>query len=211
MSPRRTAATGDEVPIVLFRTVRQWAAWLDRHAEAPGVWMRIAKKDAAIRSITYHEALDVALCHGWIDSQKRAHDAESFLQKFTPRGLRSVWSRVNRDRAEALIAGGRMKPAGLRAVEQARANGRWDSAYEPQGRASVPPDLRAALDREPAARDFFATLTGANRYAVLFRIQTAVRPETRQRRIRQFVAMLAQGKTLHSAPAERRWATRKRR
>ncbi|MDE3128425.1 MAG: YdeI/OmpD-associated family protein [Gemmatimonadota bacterium] len=159
--------------------------------------MRIAKRDAAIRSITYAEAVEVALCHGWIDSQKRAHDADTFLQKFTPRGPRSVWSRVNRDKAQALIAGGRMRPAGLRAVEQARASGRWDSAYEPQGRAAVPADLRQALARNPKARAFFETLTGANRYAVLFRIQTAMRPETRARRVERFVAMLARGETLH--------------
>jgi uncharacterized protein YdeI (YjbR/CyaY-like superfamily) len=194
---RPAPASAGEVPILRFHTTREWAVWLGRNAASSGIWMQIAKKDAQLASITYHEALEVALCHGWIDSQKRRHDAHSFLQKFTPRGPRSVWSRVNRDKAEALIAAGRMKPAGLRAVEQARANGRWDSAYDPQGRAEVPADLRAALDRDPGARAFFETLTGANRYAVLFRIQTAVRPETRARRVQQFVAMLARGETLH--------------
>ena len=205
MSPRRGAAeqAANEMPTRLFETVREWERWLGRHGESAGVWMRIAKKASALRSITYAEALDVALCHGWIDSQKKRGDDASFLQKFTPRGPRSIWSKVNREKVAALMAGGAMKPAGLRAVERARANGQWDKAYDPHSRATVPEDLKAALDRNRKAREFFATLTGANRYAILFRIQTAVRPETRARRVAQFVAMLARGETLHGPVAGR--------
>lgn len=202
------AAAAADVPILLFRTTPAWERWLARNGESAGVWMRIAKKAAALRSITYAEALDVALRHGWIDSQKKSHDGESFLQKFTPRGARSIWSRVNREKVEAFIARGTMKPAGLRAVERARRKGQWDQAYDPHSRATVPDDLKRALDRHEKAAAFFATLTGANRYAILFRIQTAVRPETRAKRIAQFVAMLERGETIHG-PVTRRPATRR--
>ncbi|MBV9879683.1 MAG: YdeI/OmpD-associated family protein, partial [Gemmatirosa sp.] len=149
------------------------------------------------RSVTYAEALDLALCFGWIDGQKRSHDAESFLQKFTPRQTRSPWSKRNREHVERLLAAGEMHPAGLAAVAAAKADGRWDRAYDSAGTATVPDDLRAALDARPEARAFFETLTGANRYAILYRIQTAVRPETRARRIADFVAMLQRRETLH--------------
>jgi len=205
VSPRggRSAGPASELAILLFETTREWDRWLARNGESAGVWMRIAKKAAALQSITYAEALDVALRHGWIDSQKKSHDDASFLQKFTPRGARSIWSKVNREKVEALIAGGAMKPAGLRAVERAKQNGQWDQAYDPHSRAMVPDDLQAALDRHEKARVFFATLTGANRYAVLFRIQTAVKPETRAKRIAQFVAMLGRGETFHGPPGGR--------
>jgi uncharacterized protein YdeI (YjbR/CyaY-like superfamily) len=209
--PRGGKSAGGEIPVVLFRTTREWERWLDRHGQSAGVWMRIAKKAAVLRSITYAQALDVALCHGWIDSQKKSYDAESFLQKFTPRGDRSIWSKVNREKVESFIESGAMQPAGLQAVERARANGRWDQAYDPHSRAEVPPDLAAAFKRNPRAKTFFATLTGANRYAVLFRIQTAVKPETRARRIAQFVDMLARGETLHGPPAVAKRAATKRR
>lgn len=206
-APRASIGTSAaDIPIELFRTVRDWDRWLARHGNSAGVWMRIAKKAAELESITYAEALDVALCHGWIDSQKQSHDAESFLQKFTPRGDRSIWSKVNRDKVEALIASGAMKPAGLRAVERARANGRWEQAYDSHRTSTVPDDLLAALAGNRKARAFFATLTGANRYAILFRIQTAVKPETRARRIEQFVAMLARGETFHGPPKTARRA-----
>jgi uncharacterized protein YdeI (YjbR/CyaY-like superfamily) len=147
--------------------------------------------------VTYAEALDVALCFGWIDGQKRGHDAESFLQKFTPRQKRSLWSKRNREHVERLIAAGEMHPAGLAAVAAAKGDGRWDRAYDSPSTATVPDDLRAALDRHPEASAFFETLTSADRYAILYRIQTAVRPETRARRIAEFVAMLRRGETLH--------------
>jgi uncharacterized protein YdeI (YjbR/CyaY-like superfamily) len=210
VSPARGPGPADgEVPIRLFRTTGEWERWLARHADSPGVWMRIARKGAALRSIGYAEALDVALRHGWIDSQKKRGDDESFLQKFTPRGARSVWSRVNREKVERFIADGAMKPAGLRRVEQARANGQWDRAYDSHSRATVPPDLEAALARNRKARAFFATLNSTNRYAILWRLQTAVRPETRERRLKDFVAMLTRGETLHPPSARAARGTRK--
>jgi uncharacterized protein YdeI (YjbR/CyaY-like superfamily) len=187
-----------ELPVALFETPEAFAAWLEQnHASSPGVWLRLAKKGAPLASLSYAEALDEALCHGWIDSQKRAHDEHSWLQRFTPRGPKSLWSKVNRDKVEALVAAGRMKPAGLAAVEQARADGRWDAAYDSARTMTVPDDLRAALDADPAASAAFDGLNGANRYAVLWRVQTAKKPETRARRIGTLVAMLARGETLH--------------
>ncbi len=189
--------TKNELPITAFATREAWADWLEEHhAASPGVWLKIAKKGAIEASVTQAEAVEVALCFGWIDSQKSALDESFSLQRFTPRRARSLWSRINRDKAQELIARGEMRPAGLREIERAKADGRWESAYEPQRTATVPEDLQAALDHNEAARASFATLSGANRYAILHRIHTAKRPETRARRIAQFVAMLAEGKTL---------------
>jgi len=188
----------DELPILPFACADDWEAWLEReHNRAPGVWLQIAKKESRIASVTYAEALDVALCFGWIDGQKRSYDATSFLQRFTPRKRASRWSKINTGHVERLTAAGRMRPAGLAQVEAARADGRWEAAYDGQSSATIPPDLQAALDANPAAAAFFATLRGANRYAVLYRVQDAKRPETRARRIERFVAMLARGETLH--------------
>jgi uncharacterized protein YdeI (YjbR/CyaY-like superfamily) len=159
--------------------------------------MKIAKKDSGIESVTYDEALDVALAYGWIDGQKKAFDESYWLQKFTPRGPKSIWSKINTEKAEALIAKGEMKEAGMRAIEAAKQDGRWQAAYAGQKKMEVPEDLEAALARNKKAKDFFATLKGANRYAILFRIHTAKRPETRLKRIQQFVEMLARGETLH--------------
>jgi uncharacterized protein YdeI (YjbR/CyaY-like superfamily) len=181
-----------------FATAQDWLDWLtEQHTTSSGIWIQFAKKDSGIASVTYAEALDLALRHGWIDAQKASLDAEYWLQRFVPRGPRSKWSRVNRDRAETLIELGLMTPRGLAEVDRARADGRWERAYEPASTITVPPDLQAALEAEPAALAFFATLTGANRYAVLYRIQDAKRPQTRADRIKTFVAMLAEGKTLH--------------
>ncbi len=191
-------AAPQELPIVLFEDLRAWTVWLDEHhADSPGVWLRVAKKSAPLTSVSYAEALDAALCYGWIDSQSKSMDEHSWLQKFGPRGPKSIWSKVNRAKIEALTAAGRMRPAGVRAVESAKADGRWDAAYDSPRNATVPDDLRAALDANPAARDFFATLTGGSRYAVLFRIQTAKKPETRARRIDTLVAMLARREKIH--------------
>jgi len=188
----------DELPILPFASAEAWEAWLAReHARAPGAWLKIAKKDSDIASVTYAEALDVALCFGWIDGQKRAFDDSWFLQRFTPRKRGSRWSKINTEHVERLLAAGRMRAAGLEQVEAARADGRWDAAYHGQRTATVPPDLQAALDANPAAAAFFATLRGANRYAILYRVQDAKRPETRAARIDRFVAMLARGETLH--------------
>ncbi len=185
-------------PVLAFRTQADFGAWLARQPDAAsGVWLRIARRGSGEASVSYAEALESALCHGWIDAQKRAGDAASWLQRFTPRKPRSVWSRVNREKAEALIAAGRMRPAGLREVERARADGRWDRAYDSQSRVAIPGDLRAALDASPRAAAFFAGLNSVNRYAILHRLQMARKPETRERRLRTFVAMLERGETIH--------------
>ena len=157
----------------------------------------MAKKDSGIASVTHAEALEVALCYGWIDGQRKSEDERRFLQRFTPRTARSTWSKINRDKALKLIEEGRMQPAGLAEVERARADGRWEAAYDAQSVATVPPDLRAALDANPKAAAFFAKLDSRNRYAVLFRTQGAKKPETRARRIGQFVEMLAKGEKLY--------------
>lgn len=191
-------AASAELPIILFEHQQAWSEWLDHHhSESPGVWLRLAKKNADIRSLSYAEALDVALCYGWIDSQKKSYDQASWLQKFSPRGAKSLWSKINRDKVAVLTEAGRMKPAGVTAVERAKADGRWAAAYDSQRNATVPEDLRAELDRNPAARAFFTTLDGANRYSVLFRIQTAKKPETRAKRIAALVAMLAKNEKFH--------------
>lgn len=188
-----------DYPIILFEDQSAWREWLaENHSSAPGIWLRLARKAAELRSVSGPEALQVALCYGWIDGQARSYDDESWLLKYTPRGKRSVWSKRNREYVEHLIAAGEMQPAGLAAIEAAKADGRWDRAYDSPATASVPDDLQAALDANPEARAFFATLKGQNRYAILHRIQTAVKPETRVRRIEKFVAMLARKETLHS-------------
>ncbi len=187
-----------DLPVVTFATRAEWAAWLAReHAACGGVWLQIARKDGGETSVSYAEALDVALCHGWIDGQKRPFDDRFWLQRFTPRTARSRWSKRNRARAEQLIARGEMAPAGLGEVERARADGRWEAAYDSHTTATVPPDLQAALAANPAAAAFFAGLGSTNRYAILYRVQEARRPETRARRIATYVAMLSEGRTIH--------------
>ncbi len=187
-----------DLPILLFPTPADWAAWLDEQAAAsPGVWLQLAKKESGHSSVTYAEALEVALCYGWIDGQKKGYDDQFWLQKFTPRGPKSIWSKVNRAKAEALIESGQMKPLGLAAVESARQDGRWDAAYDSQRAATVPDDLQAGLDAHPQAAAFFATLNSVNRYAILFRVQTAKTPATRAKRIEQFIAMLERGEKLY--------------
>ncbi|MGN6527540.1 MAG: YdeI/OmpD-associated family protein [Burkholderiaceae bacterium] len=196
--PTRRAASdppADDAPLRLDDPAA-FDAWLARHhASSDGAWLQLAK--AGTPGLRYAQALEVALCHGWIDGQKKSLDAHHFLQRFTPRRARSLWSKINRDKALALIAAGRMRPAGLAQVEAAKADGRWDDAYDGARSAQVPPDLQAALDARPAARAFFATLDGTNRYAVLWRVQTAKKPETRARRIEQLVGMLARGERIH--------------
>jgi uncharacterized protein YdeI (YjbR/CyaY-like superfamily) len=188
----------DPLPVMTFESTDAWDAWLAaHHAGSPGLWLKIAKKGAAGRTISYSDALDVALCHGWIDGQKGRHDDEYWLQRFTPRKAGSNWSKINTERAAALIESGRMRPAGLREVERARADGRWEQAYESQSRVTVPEDLARALAANERARAFFATLDSANRYAILYRIGTAKKPETRAKRIDTFVAMLSEHKKLH--------------
>jgi uncharacterized protein YdeI (YjbR/CyaY-like superfamily) len=179
-------------------TVAAWERWLKRHhATAAGVWIRMAKKASGLASIDHPEALEVALCYGWIDGQRKSEDAQYFLQRFTPRTARSIWSKINRDKVLKLIDDGRMQPAGLAEIERARADGRWDAAYDAQSVATVPPDLQAALDANRKAKAFFATLDSRNRFAILFRTQGAKKPETRARRIAQFVEMLAKGEKVY--------------
>jgi uncharacterized protein YdeI (YjbR/CyaY-like superfamily) len=175
-----------------------WSKWLaSHHASSPGVWMKIAKKGSKSASVTYAEALDVALSWGWIDGQKGSLDEAWWLQKFTPRGAKSVWSKINCAKAMALIEASKMKPSGLAEVERAKRDGRWERAYDSQSRAVVPPDLAKALAANTHAARFFETLESRNRYAVLFRIHAAKKPETRAARIEKFVAMLARGEKLH--------------
>jgi uncharacterized protein YdeI (YjbR/CyaY-like superfamily) len=185
-------------PIISFAAQAEWEAWLDaNHATSNGLWMKVAKKDAGVDTVRIPEALDSALCYGWIDGQRVTYDDQFFLQRYTPRRPRSKWSRINRDKVLELERQGRMKPAGLAEVERARADGRWDAAYEGQRNATVPEDLQRALDENPKARGFFATLNSANRFAILFRVQDAKRPETRARRIASFIDMLNVGKTIY--------------
>lgn len=182
-----------------FRSAAAWEAWLAKqHAKSDGLWLQLAKKDSGLASATYPQAVEVALCYGWIDGQKRPLDSAYWIQRFTPRRPRSKWSRINRAKAEELIASGRMQPAGLREVESARGDGRWDAAYASQATIEVPADLTKALSKDRDARAFFALLTARNRYAILYQIEDAKRPETRARRIAQFVEMLARGETPYS-------------
>jgi uncharacterized protein YdeI (YjbR/CyaY-like superfamily) len=190
--------TSPDAPLDLADAA-QWAAWLkEHHATSHGVWLRIAKKDSGERSVSYAEALDAALCQGWIDGQKKSLDERHWLQRFTPRSARSIWSKRNRDRALQLVKAGRMRAAGRAEIERAQKDGRWEVAYDGAAGATVPPDLQAALDTSPGAAAFFAALDSTNRYAILFRTHNAKRPETRARRIAQFVAMLARGEKIHS-------------
>jgi uncharacterized protein YdeI (YjbR/CyaY-like superfamily) len=185
-------------PTIFCATIEEWEAWLaDNHETASGVWLKIAKKGSGVDSAHYPEVLDAAIAHGWIDAVRRGHDDTYFLQRFTPRGPRSKWSKINRDKATQLIESGRMTPAGLREVERAKADGRWDAAYESQRNMPVPDDLQRELDADPKAREFFESLNSQNRYAILFRLHDAKKPETRARRLEQFVAMLKEGRKLH--------------
>lgn len=187
-----------DLPVLAFGSPQSWRDWLAaNHQTSSGLWVKIAKKSADTPTVSYTEAIDGALCYGWIDGQKGKLDDDYWLQRFTPRKSRSRWSKINREKAERLIAEGLMQPAGLREVEAARADGRWDAAYEGQATAAVPPDLARELDLNPVAKEFFATLSSANRYAILYRIQDAKRPQTRASRIAKYVAMLNEHKTIH--------------
>lgn len=189
--------TGELVQLYC-ETEQDWERWLEaHHAESEGVWLKFAKKGTAASSVTYAEALTVALCFGWIDSQSKRLDDDFYVQRFTPRRARSNWSKINCARALELIEQGRMRPAGLREVQAAQADGRWEAAYDPPSTATVPDDLQAALDQNPAAQAFFAQLDSRNRYAILHRIQTVKRPETRQKRIAETINMLNEGRRLY--------------
>lgn len=188
----------DNLPIIHFGTQQEWEDWLaQNHAEAKGVWLQFAKKDSGIPSINYQQAVEGALCYGWIDGQSKSFDDSYWLQRFTPRKPKSNWSRINREKVDALAAAGRMQPAGLKQVELAKADGRWEAAYDSPSKMNVPEDFQAELDKNPAAQEFFNTLNSANRYAVLYRIQTAKKPATRAERIRKLVEMLARNEKIY--------------
>lgn len=181
-----------------FATPAKFATWIKAQpARSPGLWLRLGKKASTLKTLSYQEALDVALAWGWIDGQLKAYDQDSWLRKFIPRGARSIWSKINRDKALALIASGQMQATGLAEVERAKKDGRWQAAYDSSSNAEVPPDFSAALAKSKRASAFFETLESHNRYALLFRIQAAKKPETRARKIHEFVAMLERGEKLH--------------
>jgi uncharacterized protein YdeI (YjbR/CyaY-like superfamily) len=191
-------STAKDLPVLSFATARAWSEWLaTHHASSRGLWLKIAKKGTSSASVTYSEALDGALAWGWIDGQKGTFNDVWWLQRFTPRGAKSAWSKINRAKVETLIAAGRMAAPGLAEVERAKRDGRWDRAYDGARSSSVPADLVAAFARNARARAFFETLDAANRYAILYRVQTAKKPETRAERITRFVALCARHETIH--------------
>ena len=189
--------TKNDLRIVEFETPEAWERWLQRHGgSVAGVWLKFAKKGTGMRTVVYAEALEVALCFGWIDGQASRYDETYYLQRFTPRGKRSKWSQINVGHANRLIAEGRMRPAGLAAVQAAQADGRWEQAYAPQSQATIPDDFQAALDANPQAKAFFATLTGSTRYAFLYRLHNVKRPDARAKRIADYIERLGAGRTL---------------
>jgi uncharacterized protein YdeI (YjbR/CyaY-like superfamily) len=197
----KTAQTEPELkkgqPIVEFEHADAWEEWLEQHhASSPGAWLKIAKKGATRSTVAHAAALEVALCYGWIDAQRDRYDDTFFLQRFTPRTAKSKWSQINRNKAEQLIAEKRMKPPGLSEVRKAQHDGRWEAAYPAQSQATVPEDFQSALDENPKAKEFFATVTGVNRYAFLYRLHNVKTPAGRARRIRNYIALLNEGKTL---------------
>jgi uncharacterized protein YdeI (YjbR/CyaY-like superfamily) len=193
-----TRTTRDSLPVIAFSSRAKWKAWLAKHhATSPGAWVEIAKKGSAVDSVSYAEAVEVALCYGWIDGRKAAVDEHRWLQRFTPRTPRSRWSKLNRQKATELLERGEMNPQGLRAIESAKADGRWDAAYAGQRAMTVPQDLRDELERNDRARAFFETLDSRNRYAILYRIHDAKKPETRRARIEKFVTMLGEHRTIY--------------
>jgi uncharacterized protein YdeI (YjbR/CyaY-like superfamily) len=187
-----------DLPIMLFASQQDWHTWLDEnHSQQKGLWLKHAKKSSVKQSVSYNEALEEALCYGWIDSQKQAYDTDYYLQKFTPRGQKSVWSKVNVTKVEALIKVGKMQPTGLAAIESAKKDGRWSAAYDSPSASEIPEDFQAALDKNPKAKQFSETLNKANIYGFCWRVQTAKKPETRKARIEKFIDMLDRGEKLH--------------
>jgi uncharacterized protein YdeI (YjbR/CyaY-like superfamily) len=193
------AETGkDGKPILQLSSPEEWEAWLDaEHASSDGVWLKFAKKGSGVTTVVYAEALEVALCYGWIDSQVQALDERFYLQKFTPRRSRSKWSKINVEKIEALTKAGRMRSAGLEQVELARADGRWDAAYSSPANVTEPADLKKALRANPKAAEFWAKLNKSNRYAAIFQLEDAKKPETRERRLAKFIGMFERGEKLY--------------
>jgi uncharacterized protein YdeI (YjbR/CyaY-like superfamily) len=191
-------AKHDDYPMLFFIDAAAFEKWLHKnHAKSNGIWLKIARAQSGIRSLDYAGALDVCLCYGWIDGTRKSLDEEYFVQKFTPRRAGSIWSEINRKKVQRLIDEGRMQPAGLAAIEEAKKNGRWDKAYESPKAIKVPAELQKALDASPKAKRFFATLSSQNRFAILFRIANVKKEETKQRKIKEFVAMLEKGQTIY--------------
>jgi uncharacterized protein YdeI (YjbR/CyaY-like superfamily) len=198
LKAKTSTGVGAKVPVRSFKDAKAWESWLAKnHGDAKGVWMRLAKKNSGAKSITYPEALEIALCYGWIDAQKRGESESAWLQRFMPRAKKSIWSKINTEKALALIASGRMTSAGLDEVVRAKQDGRWEAAYEPASTAKVPADFEAELNKNPRARDFFKTISATNRYAILWRLQTAKKAEARTKRMRSFIEMLEKGETIH--------------
>lgn len=198
MKKNMSANDPTQQPVLAFETAQAWDAWLEKNgATSKGVFLKIGKKNSGLLSITAPEALEVALCHGWIDAIRKANDDKTFLQRYTPRGPRSIWSEINKKSVQALIKAKLMRPAGLAAVAKAKKNGQWDKAYAPASTITVPPDLEAALKKNKKAREFFATLNGSNRYAFLHRLHTAKKEETRAKRLAVFIGMMERGETFH--------------
>jgi uncharacterized protein YdeI (YjbR/CyaY-like superfamily) len=187
-----------DLPVLLFLSQKYWHTWLkDNHNQPQGVWLKHAKKSSGKESVSYQEALEEALCYGWIDSQKQAYDSDYYLQKFTARGPKSIWSKINVAKVESLIKMGKMQPSGLAAINAAKQDGRWDAAYDSPSASMVPEDFQAALEKNPKAKQFFETLNKTNVYAFCWRVQTAKKPETRIARIEKFIDMLNRGEKLH--------------
>jgi uncharacterized protein YdeI (YjbR/CyaY-like superfamily) len=190
--------TQPDLPVIGFASLEEWESWLEKnHASSPGIWLRIYKKDSGIKTVYYPEALDGALCYGWIDGLKRPFDKKSWIQRFTPRRPKSLWSKINTGHVERLIKLGRIKDAGRLAIEAAKKDGRWEAAYHSPGKATIPDDFLAALSKNKKARAFFGTLNKTNVYSIAWRLQTAVKPETRARRMKAILQMLAEGKKFH--------------
>jgi uncharacterized protein YdeI (YjbR/CyaY-like superfamily) len=200
-SARRPGDSGKaqpDLPVIAFATLEKWESWLEKnHASSIGIWLRIYKKDSGVKTIFYPEALDGALCYGWIDGQKRPFDKKSWLQRFSPRRPKSLWSKINTGHVERLIKLGKMKQAGHQAIEAAKKDGRWDAAYHSPGKATIPEDFLAALSKNRKAKAFFETLNKTNVYSIAWRLQTATKPETRARRMEAILGMLAEGKKFH--------------
>lgn len=198
MAPKSDIPSPDALGVHTFTSAKTFETWLKReHAKKDGIWIAVAKKDSGVKSITAPEALDVALCFGWIDGQRRAHDDVYFLQRYTPRRTRSNWSEINQEKVRVLIDAGRMRPAGQAEIDRAKKDGRWAAAYKGSRTIEVPDDLQLELDADPSAAAFFKTLSSQNRYSILYRIGEAKRPETRARRIAKFMEMLRNGETTH--------------
>ena len=186
-----------DYPIKQFESQKELEKWVETNSDSDGVWLKFAKKGSGETTVNYAEAIESALCYGWIDSQVKTFDKKFYLQKFTPRRAKSVWSKINVERVEALIKEGRMKPAGLAQVQAAKADGRWDNAYSGQATAEMPQDFKSALAKNPKAASFYENLSNANKYAFTWRLQNVKRPETRAANIEKYVKMLAAGKSLH--------------